>query len=92
MDKDAEALKAARAELCEARRQWHHMQIEIESLHAVVRVRNETGNPTEKRSLVFDVNYPTVSFCGSHHRAENHHRNTQLWGPPDPHRALAHTH
>lgn len=36
MDKDAEALQAARAELSEARRQWHHMQSEIESLHAVV--------------------------------------------------------
>lgn len=49
MDKDAEALKAARAELCEARRQWHHMQIEIESLHAVVRARNETWNLTKKK-------------------------------------------
>ncbi|XP_065278875.1 keratin-like protein KRT222 [Emys orbicularis] len=37
MDKDEEALKAARAELSEARRQWHHMQIEIESLQAVER-------------------------------------------------------
>ncbi|XP_074076675.1 keratin-like protein KRT222 [Macrotis lagotis] len=37
MDKDAEALKAARAELKEARRQWHHLQVEIESLHAVER-------------------------------------------------------
>lgn len=36
MDKDEEDLKAARAELSEARRQWHHMQIEIESLQAVV--------------------------------------------------------
>lgn len=36
MDKDEEALKAARAELKEARRQWHHLQVEIESLHAVV--------------------------------------------------------
>ncbi|XP_006022588.2 keratin-like protein KRT222 [Alligator sinensis] len=35
MDKDEEDLKAARAELSEARRQWHHMQIEIESLQAV---------------------------------------------------------
>lgn len=37
MDKDEEALKAARAELKEARRQCHHLQVEIESLHAVVR-------------------------------------------------------
>ena len=36
MDKDEEALKAAQAELKEARRQWHHLQVEIESLHAVV--------------------------------------------------------
>ncbi|KAF7472422.1 keratin protein KRT222-like [Marmota monax] len=34
MDKDEEALKAAQAELKEARRQWHHLQVEIESLHA----------------------------------------------------------
>uniref|UniRef100_A0A2K5CR80 Keratin 222 n=1 Tax=Aotus nancymaae TaxID=37293 RepID=A0A2K5CR80_AOTNA len=38
MDKDEEALKAAQAELKEARRQWHHLQVEIESLHAVVRM------------------------------------------------------
>ncbi|XDC59624.1 hypothetical protein R6Z07M_010806 [Ovis aries] len=37
MDKDEEALKAAQAELKEARRQWHHLQVEIESLHAVER-------------------------------------------------------
>jgi len=37
MDKDGEALKAAQAELKEARRQCHHLQVEIESLHAVVR-------------------------------------------------------
>ena len=36
MDKDEEALKAAQAELKEARHQWHHLQVEIESLHAVV--------------------------------------------------------
>nr|XP_034363823.1 keratin-like protein KRT222 isoform X2 [Arvicanthis niloticus] len=35
MDKDGEALKAAQAELKEARRQCHHLQVEIESLHAV---------------------------------------------------------
>lgn len=48
MDKDAEALKAARAELCEARRQWHHMQIEIESLHAVVSIINWNLKPPGK--------------------------------------------
>ncbi|XP_057630981.1 keratin-like protein KRT222 isoform X2 [Chionomys nivalis] len=37
MDKDEEALKAAQAELKEARRQCHHLQVEIESLHAVER-------------------------------------------------------
>ncbi|GAB5581026.1 keratin-like protein KRT222 isoform X2 [Prionailurus iriomotensis] len=37
MDKDEEALKAAQAELKEARRQWHHLQVEIESLQAVER-------------------------------------------------------
>ncbi|XP_020641157.3 keratin-like protein KRT222 isoform X2 [Pogona vitticeps] len=35
MSKDEEVLKAARAELNEARRQWHQMQMEIDSLHAV---------------------------------------------------------
>lgn len=43
MDKDEEALKAAQAELKEARRQWHHLQVEIESLHAVVRLSRATG-------------------------------------------------
>lgn len=38
MDKDEEALKTARAELKEARHQWHHMQREIDTLHAVVSV------------------------------------------------------
>ncbi|XP_066220329.1 keratin-like protein KRT222 isoform X1 [Saccopteryx leptura] len=37
MHKDEEALKAAQAELKEARRQWHHLQVEIETLHAVER-------------------------------------------------------
>ncbi|XP_028745328.1 keratin-like protein KRT222 isoform X2 [Peromyscus leucopus] len=37
MDKDGEALKAAQAELKEARRQCHHLQVEIETLHAVER-------------------------------------------------------
>ncbi|XP_075415449.1 keratin-like protein KRT222 [Tenrec ecaudatus] len=37
MDRDEEVLKAAQAELKEARRQWYHLQVEIESLHAVER-------------------------------------------------------
>ncbi|NXW06274.1 KT222 protein, partial [Fregetta grallaria] len=49
MDKDAEALKAARAELCEARRQWHHMQIEIESLHAVEKGLERSLHATEQQ-------------------------------------------
>lgn len=32
-----EALKEARAELAEARKRWHRLQVEIESLHALVR-------------------------------------------------------
>ncbi len=31
------ALREARAELAEARRQWHSLQVEIETLHALVR-------------------------------------------------------
>ncbi|NXM72050.1 KT222 protein, partial [Serilophus lunatus] len=49
MDKDAEALKAARAELCEARRQWHHMQVEIESLHAVEKGLERSLRATEQQ-------------------------------------------
>ncbi|NXW42261.1 KT222 protein, partial [Nyctiprogne leucopyga] len=49
MDKDAEALKAARAELCEARRQWHHMQTEIESLHAVEKGLERSLRATEQQ-------------------------------------------
>ncbi|NWS76613.1 KT222 protein, partial [Crotophaga sulcirostris] len=49
MDEDAEALKAARAELCEARRQWHHMQIEIESLHAVEKGLERSLRATEQQ-------------------------------------------
>ncbi|KAH0626849.1 hypothetical protein JD844_002103 [Phrynosoma platyrhinos] len=37
MSKNEEVLKAARAELNEARRQWHQMQMEIDSLHAMQR-------------------------------------------------------
>ncbi|XP_023508314.1 keratin-like protein KRT222 isoform X1 [Equus asinus] len=43
MDKDEEALKAAQAELKEARRQWYHLQVEIESLHAVIYIKQERG-------------------------------------------------
>ncbi|KFW01441.1 Keratin-like KRT222, partial [Eurypyga helias] len=49
MDKDAEALKAARAELCEARRQWHHMQVEIEALHAVEKGLERSLRATEQQ-------------------------------------------
>ncbi|XP_051496204.1 keratin-like protein KRT222 isoform X1 [Apus apus] len=49
MDKDAEALKAARAELSEARRQWYHMQIEIESLHAVEKGLERSLRATEQQ-------------------------------------------
>lgn len=33
---DSAALREARAELSEARRQWHALQVEIETLHALV--------------------------------------------------------
>ncbi|XP_042692575.1 keratin-like protein KRT222 isoform X1 [Centrocercus urophasianus] len=49
MDKDAEALQAARAELSEARRQWHHMQSEIESLHAVEKGLERSLRATEQQ-------------------------------------------
>lgn len=34
------ALREARAELAEARKQWHSLQVEIETLHALVRKHN----------------------------------------------------
>ncbi|NXC37752.1 KT222 protein, partial [Penelope pileata] len=49
MDKDAAALQAARAELSEARRQWHHMQVEIESLHAVEKGLERSLRATEQQ-------------------------------------------
>uniref|UniRef100_A0A8C8S623 IF rod domain-containing protein n=1 Tax=Pelusios castaneus TaxID=367368 RepID=A0A8C8S623_9SAUR len=49
MDKDTEALKAARAELSEAKKQWHHMQTEIESLHAMERGLESCLNATEQQ-------------------------------------------
>uniref|UniRef100_A0A670ZJ84 Keratin 222 n=1 Tax=Pseudonaja textilis TaxID=8673 RepID=A0A670ZJ84_PSETE len=49
MNKDEEILKAARAELNEARRQWHHMQIEIDSLHAMERGLENSLQATELR-------------------------------------------
>lgn len=51
MDKDEEALKAAQAELKEARRQWHHLQVEIESLHAVVRMISKATGPLGPQML-----------------------------------------
>lgn len=62
MDKDAEALKAARAELCEARRQWHHMQMEIESLHAVVSIIKLNWKFPGKFFFFLDVSYSTFQF------------------------------
>lgn len=52
MDKDEEALKAARAELKEARRQWHHLQVEIESLQAVVRMSSKETGPLSPQTFV----------------------------------------
>lgn len=52
MDKDEEALKAAQAELKEARRQWHHLQVEIESLQAVVRTGSKATGPLSPQMFV----------------------------------------
>lgn len=63
MDKDAEALQAARAELSEARRQWHHMQSEIESLHAVVSAAEQQlalGKITQGRVLLSSLKWLQV--------------------------------
>ncbi|XP_074018757.1 keratin-like protein KRT222 isoform X2 [Numenius arquata] len=63
MDKDAEALKAARAELCEARRQWHHMQMEIESLHAVEKGLERSLRATEQQYHVQLQNLESEIEC-----------------------------
>ncbi|XP_062993776.1 keratin-like protein KRT222 isoform X2 [Elgaria multicarinata webbii] len=49
MSKDEEVLKAAKAELNEARRQWHHMQMEIDSLHAVEKGLERSLRTTEQQ-------------------------------------------
>ncbi|XP_077170550.1 keratin-like protein KRT222 isoform X1 [Paroedura picta] len=49
MDKEEEALNAARAELKEARRQWHHMQREIDTLHAVEKGLESSLRTTEQQ-------------------------------------------
>ncbi|KAK2502362.1 hypothetical protein MC885_021290, partial [Smutsia gigantea] len=56
MDKDEEALKAAQAELKEARRQWHHLQVEIESLQAVVRMISEATGPL---TIINEISFST---------------------------------
>lgn len=38
------ALREARAELSEARRQWHALQVEIETLHALVGTTPQPAN------------------------------------------------
>lgn len=94
MDKDAEALKAARAELCEARRQWHHMQIEIESLHAVVSIMKWNLKSSGKKKYLFpDVNYSTILFMNNHihYTAEIQHTDKCIalrWTFSSSHRAL----
>ncbi|XP_042331813.1 keratin-like protein KRT222 isoform X1 [Sceloporus undulatus] len=49
MSKDEEVLKAARAELNEARRQWHQMQTEIDSLHAMEKGLETALRTTEEK-------------------------------------------
>ncbi|CDQ70881.1 unnamed protein product [Oncorhynchus mykiss] len=41
------ALREARAELAEARKQWHCLQVEIESLHALVSTHTHTHTCTD---------------------------------------------
>lgn len=51
-----ETLKEARAELAEARKQWHRLQVEIESLHALVRLvltDMPTDTPEHTQTLQF---------------------------------------
>lgn len=47
------ALREARAELAEARKQWHSLQVEIETLHALVRkpliITSPASQPTPRR-------------------------------------------
>uniref|UniRef100_UPI00398E6F96 keratin-like protein KRT222 n=1 Tax=Pristiophorus japonicus TaxID=55135 RepID=UPI00398E6F96 len=49
MNKDENSLKAARAELNDARRQWQGLQVEIESLHALQKGLENSLQMTEQR-------------------------------------------
>ncbi|XP_029429872.1 keratin-like protein KRT222 isoform X2 [Rhinatrema bivittatum] len=49
MEKDKEALKEARAELNEARRQWQHLQVEIESLQSLGKGLKSSLHATEQQ-------------------------------------------
>lgn len=78
MDKDEEALKAAQAELKEARRQWHHLQVEIESLHAVVSLISRATGPLSPRMLLHrGGRYPNTS-----QRAPPCKQEIKAWIPP----------
>lgn len=46
------SLRDARAELAEARKQWHSLQVEIETLHAMVRKPTSAHITTANSQLV----------------------------------------
>ncbi|XP_064421693.1 keratin-like protein KRT222 [Latimeria chalumnae] len=60
MNTDEEALKAARAELKEARRQWQSLQVEIESLQAMEKGLENSLQATEQQYKVQLQNLATV--------------------------------
>ncbi|XP_048416357.1 keratin-like protein KRT222 isoform X1 [Stegostoma tigrinum] len=60
MNKNEDSLQAAQAELNNARRQWHSLQVEIESLHALQKGLENSLQVTEQRYEVQLKNLASV--------------------------------
>lgn len=59
------ALREARAELAEARKQWHCLQVEIESLHALVSTHTHAQTHHCSLSIAADTYSTFLSHNGS---------------------------
>lgn len=60
------ALREARAELAEARKQWHSLQVEIETLHALVRkpliMISPQATPKRQTNTLSTMNHSMVDY------------------------------
>lgn len=63
------ALREARAELAEARKQWHSLQVEIETLHALVRkpliIPSPQPTPRRQTNTYLPLIMPRYTTSGS---------------------------